>query len=143
MQFMVAIAKGDSVVISMTVFDAFSNAIESGWKIAPMAYSTITGNIVDFSQASDIDVIIDEGSSSDANQSPNYAVINSDTLIYTKPAQMPTLDSSELVSDYTIIDTNSGKYYEITDAGIGKNQENGVIEHVEMKIRQVGVTDGS
>lgn len=131
--------EGAPVMANMTVFDAFPNAIET-WKIIPVAYSTITGNQLDIAKAQEIDVIVDEGSSSDANQSPNFATINSDTLIYTKPAQMPTTDTSALVADYAI-KSPDGKIYEITDAGLGKNQEKGIIEHIELKIKQTEAED--
>lgn len=125
---------------SMTVFDAFQNAIET-WQIAVMQYSTITGNQTT-GEWQNIDVIIDEGSSSEPNQSPNFANANSDLLIYCKPAQLPTINTAELVADYAIKDAD-GYIYAIIDAGIGKNQELGIIEHVELKIRQVDVDSES
>lgn len=124
----------------MTVFDAFPNAIVQ-LKIAQIAYSSITGNDIDLENAETIDAIIDEGSSSDANQAPNAAGLYADTLIYTRPEQLPTTDTSTLVSDYAIIDEN-GRTWEIIDAGVGKNQDNGQIEHIELKIRQVGANNG-
>lgn len=123
----------------MTVFDAFPNAIEQGWQIAQVTYSSITGNTVTNGTA--INVIIDEGSSSDANQAPNAAGLYADTLIYTKPDQMPTTDTSALVAGYVLIDPNE-RTWEIIDAGQGKNQENGQIEHIELKIRQIGANNG-
>lgn len=123
----------------MTVFDAFPNAIEQGWQIAQVTYSSITGNTVTNGTA--IDVIIDEGSSSDANQAPNVAGLFADTLVYTKPDQMPTTDTSALVAGYVLIDPNE-RTWEIIDAGQGKNQENGQIEHIELKIRQIGADNG-
>ena len=123
----------------MTVFDAFPNAIEQGWQIAQVTYSSITGNTVTNGTA--IDVIIDEGSSSDANQAPNAAGLYADTLIYTKPDQMPTTDTSALVAGYVLIDPNE-RTWEIIDAGQGKNQDNGQIEHIELKIRQIGANNG-
>lgn len=123
----------------MTVFDAFPNAIEQGWQIAQVTYSSITGNTVTNGTA--IDVIIDEGSSSDANQAPNAAGLYADTLVYTKPSQMPTTDTSALVAGYVLIDPNE-RTWEIIDAGQGKNQDNGQIEHIELKIRQIGANNG-
>lgn len=128
--------KGALVGDNMTVFDAFPNAIET-WQIAGMSYSTITGNEV-IGEWQNIDAIIDEGSSTEPNQSPNYANAYSDLLIYCRPEQLPTVETAELVADYAIKD-EKGKIYAIIDAGIGKNQENGKIEHVELKLRQVSV----
>lgn len=129
------IAMGDAVAMNnLTVFEAFPNAIEQ-WQIASMHYSTITGNKV-AGEWQNIDVIVDEGSSTDPNQSPNYANAYSDLLIYCKPNQMPTIKSQALVADYAIQD-NDGVLYAIVDAGIGKNQENGIVEHIELKLRQI------
>lgn len=123
----------------MTVFDAFPNAIEQGWKIGAITYSSITGNTI--GNAENISIIIDEGSSSDANQAPNAAGLYADTLIYAKPEEMPTTDTSALVAGYAITDPQ-GRTWEILDAGIGKNQDNGQIEHIELKIRQIGANNG-
>lgn len=118
----------------MTVFDAFPNAIEH-WHIAEMEYSTITGNQTTGTW-NDIDVIVDEGSSTEPNQSPNYANAYSDLLIYCRPEQLPTLETAALVADYAVKDDNC-RLYAIIDAGIGKNQELGIIEHVELRLKQV------
>lgn len=122
----------------MTVFDAFPNAIEQGWKIGAITYSSITGNTI--GNAEDIAIIIDEGSSSDANAAPNAAGLYADTLIYAKPEEMPTTDTSALVAGYAIMDPQD-RTWEILDAGIGKNQDNGQIEHIELKIRQIGANN--
>lgn len=125
---------------NMTVFDAFPNAIET-WQIAGMSYSTITGNEV-IGEWQNIDAIIDEGNSAEPNQSPNYANAYSDLLIYCRPNQLPTIETAELVADYVVKDSK-GKIYAIIDAGIGKNQEIGIIEHVELKLRQASVDEES
>lgn len=128
-------ARGDALVMgNMTVFDAFPNAIET-WHIAAMQYSTITGNQTTGTWQ-DIEVIVDEGSSTEPNQSPNYASAFSDLLIYCRPEQLPTLETAALVADYAIKDKNC-RLFAIIDAGIGKNQELGIIEHVELKLKQV------
>lgn len=123
----------------MTVFDAFPNAIVQ-LKIAQVAYSSITGNDIDLENAETIDAIIDEGSSSDANQAPSAAGLYADTLVYARPEELPTTDTSTLVSDYAIVDSK-GRTWEIIDAGAGKNQDSGQIEHIELKIRQIGAND--
>lgn len=126
-------------MLSTTVFDAFPNAIERDWQIGTMAYSTITGNELDADTLQSIDVIIDEGSNSTPNNSPSYANLYSDTLLYVRPSQMPTTDTEALVAGYVVKNTTTGKIYAIIDAGIGKNQETGKIEHIELKIREIGV----
>ena len=126
-------------MLNTTVFDAFPNAIERDWQIGKMAYSTITGNELDADSLQNIDVIIDEGSNSTPNNSPSYVNLYSDTLLYARPSQMPTIDTEALVADYVVKNTTTGKTYTIIDAGIGKNQETGKIEHLELKLRAIGV----
>lgn len=124
----------------MDVFQAFPQAIEQ-WEMAPCEYSTITGNtIVGGQSAFSIHVIVDEGANSDPNPSPNAQGIYSDTLIYCRPEEMPTLDTAELVASWVVggPEGESFKSYAIVDAGIGKNQHTGKIEHVELKLKQIG-----
>lgn len=122
----------------MTVFQAFPNAIEK-WQIAPIAYSTITGNMISGTWQT-IDVIVDEGSSTQPNQAPNFANAYSDLLIYCKPSQLPTVKAPQLMADYAVQD-NDGYLYAIDDVGIGKNQETGLVEHIELKLRQIDAED--
>ena len=51
---------------------------------------------------------------------------------------MPTIDTAELIASYAVKNTQTDKLYAIIDAGIGKNQDNGVIEHIELRLRQIG-----
>lgn len=117
----------------MTIFEAFPNTIEAGWKIGTMAYGTIKGNILTDTTA--IDVVVDEISSAET-AAANMATIDADTLLYTKPEQLPTTDTAKLVAGYAISDPD-GKIYAIIDAGTGKNQDNGQIEHIELTVRQM------
>lgn len=123
----------------LTVFQAFPNGIEHEiWQIGQMAYSTITGNALDSTTLAFIDAIVDEANDSEPNASPNSAVTYSDTLLYVRPDQMPTTDTAELIASYAVKNTQTDKLYAIIDAGIGKNQDNGVIEHIELRLRQIG-----
>lgn len=121
-----------------SIFDAFPNAIISGvWQIGTCQHGTIVGN--QFTKVGDLDVIIDEGSNSNINAT--VETLNSDTLIYVWPQQLPTLNTNTLVADYMVYDSENDHYYMITDAGIGKNQHTGNIEHVELKLTQTEVAD--
>jgi len=121
-----------------SIFDAFSNAIISGvWQIGTCQHSTVVGN--QFTPLGNIDVIIDEGSSSGVNDTPETLV--SDMLVYVCPEQLPTIRTNKLVADYMLYDSSEGDYYLIVDAGIGKNQHTGAIEHVELKLVQTEVVD--
>lgn len=118
----------------MDVFEAFPNAIES-WEIGEMSYGTIQGNKL--GKTSAVRVIVDEGTNGDQNNAPSAATIASDVLLYAMPQDLPTTNTSELVADYAIMDPD-GHVYAIIDAGAGKNQENGRLEHIELKLRPTG-----
>lgn len=125
--------------MDFSIFEAFPNAIISGiWQIGSCQHGTVVGN--SFTALNGIDVVIDEGSSSSINSIPE--ALRSDMLIYAYPCQMPTLDTTELVSNYMLYNSETNKYFEIVDAGIGKNQHTGFIEHVELKVVQTEVVNG-
>lgn len=126
------------VVVAETVFQAFPNAIEPA-ELVKMTYSTIEGNVA--KTIATIDVIIDEESSTDFNQAPNAQPINSNTLVYVKPWQVPTLDAEELQASFGI--QMHGRTYSIEKACIGKNQETGIIEHLELFIKQRSTIDAT
>ena len=122
-----------------SIFDAFPNAIISGvWEIGEFQHGTVVGN--QFNKIADLDVVVDEGSSSTINSIPE--VLKSDLLIYAIPCQMPTLQTNRLVSNYMLHNKSENAYYEIVDVGIGKNQHTGTIEHIELKLIQTEVVDG-
>ena len=122
-----------------SIFDVFPKAIISGvWQIGTCQHGTLIGNV--FVKTGDIDVIIDEGNNSSV--STDIETLKSDMLIYCKPSQLPTFDTNALVSGYMLYNSSNDSYYMIIDAGIGKNQENGKVEHVELKVVMTEVTDG-
>lgn len=124
--------------MDISIFEAFPNAIISGiWQIGTMQHGTIVGNT--FNKVADIDVVIDEGNSSSVNTTPE--AIRSDLLIYVMPYELPTQSTNRLVSNYMLYDSANDYYYEIIDAGIGKNQHTGNIEHIELKVVQTEVAD--
>lgn len=123
----------------MDAFEAFPNAITT-WTIAKMAYGTIRGN--QLTNPKSIRVIVDEGENADQTNAPGAASIASDTLLYAMPADLPTTDTSSLVADYAIKDPQN-RTYAIIDAGAGKNQHTGRLEHIELRIRPIGGFDES
>lgn len=129
----------DFTTMDLSIFDAFSNGIVSGvWEIGFFQHGTVVGN--EYKRIRCIDVVVDEGSSSSINTTPE--ALRSDLLIYVKPEQMPTLHTNELVSAYMLYNRSENAYYEIVDAGVGKNQHTGKIEHLELKVVQTEVVDG-
>lgn len=119
----------------MTVFEAFPNGLEA-WKIGTINYSTMTGNRITNMQT--INVIVDEAQTERAGGTSTPEGIAADTLIYCQPDEMPTTSIPSLITDYCVMDPD-GRYYRITEAGRGKNQETGQLEHIELKLIQ---TDG-
>lgn len=128
----------DITTMDFSIFDAFPNAIISGvWQIGTCQHGTIVGN--EFTKVADIDVIIDEGNNSDINATPES--LTADLLVYVYPNQLPTVNTNALVSEYMLYDSQNDHYYAITDAGVGKNQHTGRIEHLELKLTQTEVVN--
>ena len=127
--------------MDLSIFNAFPNAVISGvWQIGTCQHGTLIGNV--FVKVADVDIIIDEGNSSSVDI--DIETLKSDMLLYCKPNQLPTLDTNALVAGYMLYNSGTESYYMIIDAGIGKNQHTGNIEHVELKVVQTEVTtDGS
>lgn len=122
-----------------SIFNAFPNAIVSGvWSIGECQHGTLIGN--QYTKVNDIDVVIDEGTSSGVNVTPE--TLASDLLIYAMPEQMPTLQTNKLVSAYMLYNSEEDSYYMIVDAGIGKNQHTGAIEHIELRVVQTEIANG-
>lgn len=125
--------------MGFSIFDVFPNAIVSNvWEIGSCQHGTVVGN--EFTNIGYIDVVVDEGNSSSINTTPE--ALNSDLLLYVPPCQLPTTNSNKLVSSYMLHDTANDDYYIIVDAGIGKNQHTGEIEHVELRLVQTEVMNG-
>ena len=125
--------------MDFSIFEAFPNAIVSGvWEIGECKHGTVVGN--QFVPIMPIDVVVDEGFSSNIASTPE--TIASDMLIYCYPNQMPSLSANTLVSDYMIHNVDDDTYFMITDAGIGKNQHTGHLEHVELRLVQTEVING-
>lgn len=119
----------------MDVFDALPNAIISGvWFLGVLEHDTEVGT--KFTVAKALDVIVDEISIAEREMNPNPDELNSSTLVYVKPSQLPTLNTNALVAGYLLFNSEDGIYYTIENAALGKNQETGTVEHVEFLIKQ-------
>lgn len=124
----------------MDVFSAFPNAIVSGrFQLGNYQRGSLIGN--QFVKTADIDAIIDEGDTGDIGGAPNAEGLIADLILYVKPAQLPTVNPRELTAGYMIYDALYGDYFAIIDAGIGKNQDNGIVEHIELKLRQTDAVE--
>lgn len=128
----------DITTMDLSIFEAFDFAIISGvWQIGTYTHGGVVGNV--FVKANDIDVIIDEENYSTISTTPE--TITSGLLMYARPEQMPTLNTNKLVSNYMVYNSETGDYYSIKFAGIGKNQHKGIIEHIELNLVQTEVVD--
>lgn len=122
----------------MDVFKAFPAAVVSGvYSIGSYQRGTLEGN--QFTKEADLDVIIDEGDSGDIGMAPNAETLDADLLLYAKPEQLPTTNPRALTAGYIVYDANEDDYFTIINAGIGKNQQTGVVEHIELLLRQIEV----
>lgn len=122
----------------MDVFSAFPGAVVSGrFVLGRYQRGSLEGN--QFTKVADIDAIIDEGDMGEIGGAPNAEAIIADIMLYVRPEQLPTDNPRELTAGYMVYDALYDDYFAIIDAGIGKNQDNGVIEHAELKLRQTDV----
>lgn len=119
----------------MDVFKSFPKAVVSDeWIIGACEKATEVGNV--FQPLGYIDVIIDGGSSAQTGMAPNADQLDSDSLLYVRPEQMPTCKRAGLMAGFLLLNTEEGQFYEMRDVGVGKNQETGKVEHLELLVRQ-------
>lgn len=117
----------------MDVFDSFPNAIiTDDWSLGSITISTDVGKI--FKDDGFKSVIVDEGAEGDLG-APNADTLTTDTLIYAKPDEMPTTNPAEFVASYFWYQKSTDQYYRIMEVGVGKNQDNGIVEHIEFRVR--------
>ncbi len=122
----------------MDIFKAFPNAIVSNqFELGEAEMGTEIGTV--FSNPVACDVVIDEGTQTSNGSAPEAPYISSDILLYARPEQMPTLVTAKLTNGYMWHDKVNDLYYEIRNANLGKNQETGVVEHVEFLLRPTEV----
>lgn len=118
-----------------TVFSAFPNAIVAGrYSIGRWQRGTLVGNV--YEKYGDLDVILDEGQSSSISNAPSAETLTADLLMYVRPEQLPIDNVRALAASCMVYDTKTGDYFDIIDASVGKNQETGVIEHIQLLLRQ-------
>lgn len=122
----------------MDVFKTFPNAVVyDRFELGSYQRGTVVGN--QFTSAGGIDVLIDEGDDVSISTAPNVEPLEADLLLYVKPSQLPTTNPRELVAGYMVYDSEEDDYFAIIKADIGRNQEIGEIEHIELFLRQTGV----
>ena len=125
----------------MDIFTALPPAIVTDtWELGQVVRSTDVGK--SFQSLGTRPVIVDEVDSSGFNQAPNADYIASDTLLFVHPEDLPTVATAALIADYLWHNVITDQYYEMKEVGVGKNQETGVIEHIEFLLHQTGVFDG-
>lgn len=118
----------------MDVFKAFPAAIISDdWKLGQLVENTEVGKL--WKDLGFKSVIVDEVADGELDRSPSAEGITSDTLIYAKPEEMPTSNVAEFIASYYWYQESADQYYRIIEVGVGKNQEAGVVEHIEFRVR--------
>lgn len=118
----------------MDVFKAFPAAIISDdWKLGQLVENTEVGKL--WKDLGFKSVIVDEVADGELNRSPSAEGITSDTLIYAKPEEMPTSNVAEFIASYYWYQESADQYYRIIEVGVGKNQDAGVVEHIEFRVR--------
>lgn len=118
----------------MDVFKAFPAAIISDdWKLGQLVENTEVGKL--WKDLGFKSVIADEVADGELNRSPSAEGIASDTLIYAKPEEMPTSNVAEFIASYYWYQKSADQYYRIIEVGVGKNQDAGVVEHIEFRVR--------
>lgn len=124
----------------MDVFEAFPEAIISGeWQLGEVKRATVRGK--KFSNPTTLKVIVDEGTYAVTDRSPSAEYETSDTLIYARASDLPTLDTAKLAANYLWYNLKTNGYFDIREANLGKNQDTGVVEHVEFLIRPTEALD--
>lgn len=124
----------------MDVFEAFPNGIISNqYELGEVQYATEVGTT--FSNGVVCDVIVEEETNVEFHRTPKANPEYTNMLIYARPEQMPTLATAQLTNGYMWHDVINNLYYGIVDTRLGENQETGVIEHIEFKVRQTEVVD--
>ena len=119
----------------MDVFRAFPNAVVSGiYSIGSYQKGTVVGNV--YVKSADLDVIVDEGDDTAINYAPNSEPITADLLLYVRPSQLPSTNPRQLVAGYMIFDKENDDYFAIIKVDVAKNQDDGIVEHIELYLRQ-------
>lgn len=125
----------------MDIFEAFPNGIISEqFELGVAEFGTEVGTV--FSDAKLCDVVVDEGTYTTTGRAPDTPYMDSGILLYAKPEQMPTLVTAKLTNGYMWHDKINDLYYEVREASLGKNQETGVVEHIEFLLRPTEVAIG-
>lgn len=129
--------------VAVDVFSAFPRAVQSGvWQIAPYQRGTLVGAEFDATKAIKLDVIVDEADDTNIDNGSNAEPLIADLLLYVRPEQLPTLNPRALVAGYLLYDSVNADFFAIVNAGLGRNQETGEIEHVELLVRQTDIAGG-
>lgn len=124
----------------MDVFNAFPNGIVSGvWELGEVERATEIGTI--FTGIAICDVIVDEGTYERSGRTPDPDYQDSHTLLYARPGDMPTLNTAALAAGYYWHNKTSDQYFAVLEASLGKNQETGVVEHVEFLLKPTDIAE--
>ena len=114
----------------MTVFEAFPNAI-TRWNLLPLVIDTATGQTV--GETLSVRVIVDPEATTSRPSDTTPAIVQTSTLIYAMPEDLPELDPYHFLGSFLWQDAQN-RYYAIDHVAQGLNQESGVVEHMEFTV---------
>lgn len=123
----------------MDVFTAFPKSITRNWEIGVVQRATEQGDI--YTALRKLEAIQTIGKGAGLHTTPSAATATSKVLLYVKPASLPTTDCATLTASYVVKDAQ-GRFYDITEAAEGYNQETAVLEHIELELNPTEVIDG-
>lgn len=124
----------------MDIFTSLPNAVISDvWELGQISRSTEVGK--SYEALRFLTCIADEEATGDQNNSPSADGIESGTLLFVKPADLAPYNIDELIASFMVKNTQTGQLYMIKNVGLGKNQETGMVEHIELLIEPTEVLE--
>lgn len=115
----------------MDVFKAFPEAIVS-WTWLAVKRGTEVGNVA--TEAGAVNVIETEADKATLYNTPKANGITADLLVYVRPEDLPEMTPAKLMANYGL-QNDIMERYDIINVGVGKNQDNGNIEHYELALQ--------
>lgn len=115
----------------MTVFEAFPEAMTS-WNWLAIKRGTEVGTIV--TELSPVNVIETEADKATLYNTPKANGIVADLMVYIRPEDMPEIIPAKLMANYAL-KSDVMEHYDIINVGVGKNQDDGKIEHYELSLQ--------
>lgn len=115
----------------MDVFEAFPEAMVA-WNWLSIERGTEVGTVATVLRP--VNVIETEADKSTLHNTPKADGIVADLMVYVRPEDLPEVTPSKLMANYAL-QNDVLEQYDIVNVGVGKNQDNGKIEHYELSLK--------